>query len=235
MYYPYRFPQYWYDGPLTSSRWAGVATVTLLVGEAKTTFQVHEAALFEASSFFKAAFTSMFRESSERTMTLPEDDESVFESFVDWLYHGRYDIPRRSEVAEIFLRPVQLFVLADKYGVPDLKSLVLDQMFKLIKWTASRPSLDTVAYAYGHTFQNAAIRKLLVDDMVWNRYHSYYQEAENQVWLRAHPEISTDLNVRFAKRAGRQDNPFDGEMPKEYLVEGPEEDTDGDKEPLSGS
>ena len=66
-------------------------------------------------------------------MTLPEDDESVFDNFVDWLYHGRYDIPRHSEVDEVFLRPVQLFVLADKYGVPDLKSLVLDQIFNLIK------------------------------------------------------------------------------------------------------
>ena len=127
-------------------------------------------------------------------------------------------------------------MLADKYVVPDLKSLVLDQMFNLIKSeTASGPSLDTVAYAYGHTFQNAAIRKLLVDDMVWNCHHSWYQQAENQMWLRAHPEISTDVNVRFAKHAGRQESPFDGEMPKEYMVEGPGEDTDGDKEPLSGS
>ena len=39
-------------------------------------------------------------------MTLLEDDESVFDNFVDWLYHGSYDIPKRSEVVEIFLRPV---------------------------------------------------------------------------------------------------------------------------------
>ena len=85
-------------------------------------------------------------------MALPEDDESVFDNFVDWLYHGRYDIARRSEAVEIFLRPVQLFVLADKYGVPDLKSLVLVKMFNLIESeTVSRPWPDTIAYAYGHT------------------------------------------------------------------------------------
>ena len=178
----------------------------------------------------------MFRESSERTMTLPEDDEFVFDDFVSWLYYRRYDMPRHSEVVDIFLRPVQLFVLADKYGVPGLKSLVLDQIFNIIKsGTASGPSLDTIAYAYGHTFQNAAIRKLLADFLVWEYRHGWYQRAENKVWFRAHPEVSTDVNVRFAKHAGEllsmQPDIFDGEMPKEYMVEGSEEDKDGDKEP----
>lgn len=174
-------------------------------------------------------------------MRLPEDDESVFENLVDWLYRGRADIPRRSDNVDIFLRPVQLFVLADKYGVPDLKSFALDQMFNLIKSelikseTASGPSGYTVAYAYEHTDHNAAIRKLLVDDMIWHNDHKWFQGENNQEWLRTHPEIFTDLIVGFAKRTEGQKNPFDGEMPKEYMVEGPEEDTDGDKEPLSGS
>ena len=169
-------------------------------------------------------------------MALPEDDESVFDNFVDWLYHGRYDIARPSEVVDIFLRPVQLFVLADKYGVPDLKSLIPVQMFNLIKSeTTSGPRPDTIAYAYGHTSQNAAIRKLLVDDMVWNYDPNWWQHAKSQEWLRAHPDISTDLIVRFAKHAESQGNPFAGEMPEEYTVDVLDADTDGDKEPLSGS
>ena len=169
-------------------------------------------------------------------MTLPEDDESVFDNFVDWLYYGRYDTPKRSEVVDNFLRPVQLFVLADKYGVPNLKNLVIDQIFTEIKHVNDFVSINTVAYAYGHTFQNAGVRKILVDNMVWNCDHDdWYQQAENQEWLRAHPEISTDLSVRFAKYAGSEVSPFDGEMPKEYTVKGPEKDTGGDKESLKGS
>lgn len=235
MYCPYCFPQHYYDGPLTSSRWAGVATVTLLVGEAKTAFQVHEAVLFEVSSFFKAAFTSKFRESSERTMALPEDDESVFDDFVDWLYHRRYDMPKTSQGADDFQRHVQLFVLADKYGVAGLKSLTLNNIFNLLKSSFKPASPDTVAHAYGHTFQNAAIRKLLVDNMVWYWEPSWYQEAESQTWLQAHPDISTDLIARFAKYVGSSENPFDGEMPKEYMVDGPKEDTDENKKSPSGS
>ena len=71
--------------------------------------------------------------------------------------------------------------------------------------------------------------------MVWNYHHSWYQREENQEWLRAHPDFSTDLIVRFAKHAGSQQSPFYGEMPKEYAVDVLDADTDGDKEPLSGS
>ena len=169
-------------------------------------------------------------------MTLPEDDESVFDNFVNWLYHGRYDIPGHSEVNEIFLRPVQLFVLADKYGVPDLKSLVLVQIFNLLKsHIPSRISSDTITYAYGHTFQNATIRKILADTIVCKCPLSWYQQAATQEWLRANPDISTEVNVRFAKHAGSLENPFAGEMPRDYMVDVPDEDTDGDKGPLSGS
>ena len=66
-----------------TSRWADVATVSLVVGESNTAFHVHEADLFDASPFFKAAFTSDFRESAERSMTLPEDDEDIFELFIE--------------------------------------------------------------------------------------------------------------------------------------------------------
>ena len=177
----------------------------------------------------------MFRESSERSMPLPEDDESIFNDFVDWLYHGRYEIPRRSEVVDIFLRPVMLSVLADKYRVPGLQRLVLEQMSKLIKsGTISGPSLDTVAYAYEHTLQNAEIRKMLADAMIWNFDDSWYQQAENQTWLRDHPEVSIDVIVHFAKYAGRMKNPFVDKAHEGWgSVEGLKEDPFGYEEPLS--
>ena len=166
-------------------------------------------------------------------MTLPEDDESVFENLVDWLYRGRYEIPSQGEVVDIFLRPVQLFVLAEKYEMSDLRSVVLYQIFNLIKSeTAETASLETVAYTYKHTSENAAIRKLLLDDMVWHCQHNSYQPPENRMWLRDHPEISADVIVRFAKRAGTQRSPFSGGMPKEYMIYGPKEVTGGDKKPL---
>ena len=191
---------------LTRSRWADVATVTLLVGESKTVFHVHEAKLFEASSFFKVAFTSDFGESSERTMTLPEDDGSVFGLFVDWLYHRRYSIASppvqdASEDYDSLMQPVQLYALADEYDVPDLRSLILCEIFAFIQRNRSKPTLSTVAYAYAHTSQNAAVRTLLADCLVRRESFDWYHQVGAKTWFRAHPEIAVDELASYYENA----------------------------------
>ena len=64
-------------------------------------------------------------------MTLPEDDENTFELFVDWLYHRRYEItsPPKPPEKDVFMQPVKLFVLADKYDVCSLKDLIASKLF----------------------------------------------------------------------------------------------------------
>ena len=157
-------------------------------------------------------------------MVLPEDNKTVFELFVGWLYNRRYHISAFDGYEEdlpedfdnIFMLPIQLFMLADKYQVPDLKSLVLGQMFKFLSLdTDYGPSLYVVAYAYEYTSPNAAVRKLLADDLVWNYGFDRYQQI--RTWLEDHSDISADLNVRFAKWADTQVSPFCGKMPEEYL------------------
>lgn len=201
---------------LTPSRWADVATVTLVVGETKTAFQVHEADLFEASPVFKAAFTADFRESSERTMTLPEDDEVIFELFVNWLYRQRYDIPSPPTDPEK-LEPIKLFVLADKYDVRSLKNLVVSQLFLAFKTGAATPSLDAISHAYKHSSQNSTMRKLLTDRLTSMDDPGWFQEESIQTWLRNHPDISIDMIASFAKVTLKRKNILAGKMPEEYI------------------
>ncbi len=201
---------------LTPSRWADVATVTLVVGETKTAFQVHEADLFEASPFFKAAFTSDFRESSERTMTLPEDDEAIFELFVNWLYRQRYDIPSSPKDPKRYSEPIRLFVLADKYDVRSLKNLIVSQLFLAFKAGAETPELNAISYAYKHTSQNSIIRKLLIDLLTSIDDPGWFQEESTQTWLRDEPDISVDMIASFAKLTLKRKNILAGKMPEEY-------------------
>ena len=210
---------------LTPSSWADVATVALVVGETKTAFQVHEADLFEASPFFKAAFTSNFRERSERTMTLPEDDEVIFDLFVNWLYSQRYDIPSPpkdpKEKHKKYLEPIKLFVLAEKYDVRSLRNLVVSQLFLAMKTRGKIPSLDTVPYAYKHTSQNSTIRKLLTERLTYMNL-GWYQEESTQTWLRDHPDISVDMIARFAKDTPERMDHSAEEMLEEYIEKEPE-------------
>ena len=154
-------------------------------------------------------------------MTLPEDDDSVFELFIDWLYRQRYEmtIPTAQGSGDIYMQPVRLFALADKYDVPSLKSLILSRTFLRIKkervGKRRMPKLSTVAYAYEHTAENSPMRKLLAGSLTCRL--NYLQRASAHEWLRKHPEISADVNVSFAKNMLKRVNPFDGEMPEEYM------------------
>lgn len=155
-------------------------------------------------------------------MTLPEDDESVFELFVDWLYHQRYDMSvlpsheQSNEIKDIFMQRIQLYVLADKYNVPNLKSLVLSQIFLLIK-QKSMPTMSTIVYAYRHTSQNAGIRRVFADHLACSLRYRLSQQLNFKNWLRKEQDIAIDMVCSVAKHTLKIQNPFDGEMPAGYL------------------
>ena len=154
-------------------------------------------------------------------MTLPEEDASIFELFVDWLYHQRYDIPSPLEEPssgyDRYMQPVQLFVLADTYDVRNLKNHILSAIFLLLKQGKIWPTLPTVAYAYEHTTHNSTVRKLFADYMSYHTQLECFQRASAQDWLRNYPDISAALNVSFATVLMGKKDPFDGEMPEEYM------------------
>ena len=62
--------------------------VTLVVGWMGVLFTVHRDLICEASSFFEAAFmgSTSFKESSEQSISLPEDDTEMVGIFARWLY-----------------------------------------------------------------------------------------------------------------------------------------------------
>lgn len=202
-----------------------MATVTLVVGKTKTAFQVHEADLFEASTFFRSAFTSDFRESTERTMTLPEDDESTFDLFVEWLYHQRYHLPSPPKAKvkgkDRFMQPFQLYVLADKYDIRSLKSLLVSQIFTAFKQDSDFPTCAAIVYAYEHTSQSSTLRKMIADRLACCNDLMWYHRGSSQKWLRDHADITTDVLISHAEHARIQGSPFDGEMPEDYKEQEP--------------
>lgn len=229
-------------------RFYDVPTVTIIVGENKRSFHIHVDLLCDASSFFKAAFTGAFKESSEKTMYLPEDDEGTFELFVDWLYYQRYEMLPQLEpyddddddsghdddddsghndaelwiakCDERYLQPCRLYVLADKYRIFKLKSLVVERLFAAAAGpNMNGPSCGTLTYASKHTTQGSTLRKLLVDYYTWNIDLDWYEDDHIEAFLRENTDIATDLLLNFAKHLKGKEkvyNPFVGDMPEEY-------------------
>ena len=211
---------------LTSSSWEDTPTVTLIVGESRTMFQIHEAVLFNVSPVFKAAFTSDFKESAERQMSLPEDDAKLFNLLVEWLYCHHYDLSpptgdRYIDCAR-FMKPTRLYVLADKYAVTKLKNHIADVMFNAMKLRGSAgPDIDTVAYAYNNLPRTSGFRTLLADFHACNIKHEWYEQPTVMRFLKKNPKFAFELLMSFVKHTppNAKWNPFAGEMPEVYRDE----------------
>lgn len=197
--------------------------VTLLVGESEKPFYVHLDLLCDASEFFRAAFKGNFQESSEKTMRLPEDDESIFELFVDWLYYQRYDDHDRGKGwADKSDQEVRFFVFADKYQVSKLKRLIIGKIFAGA--SGRGPALSLVSWAYEHTTRDSGLRKLLADWHAWMGDRKWFERPAVQEFLRRQPDFSADINLSFLKKIekGPKHQVFSGDMPEEYYDEEPE-------------
>ena len=154
-------------------------------------------------------------------MTLPEDDDVVFETFVDWIYLRRFELPFRHIPGPgpgLYKRMVKLFVLADKYDVPKLRNRVLTELFLNIKSREYWPCSNTIAYAYEQTCRHSVMRKLFADHLACNWTRAQYEGAEIRAWLRAHPDISADVIVSLVKHRMDRGIFFSGAVPEEYLV-----------------
>lgn len=176
--------------------------MTVYVGDVKNEFHIHQNLLCGASTFFDAAFTSKFKEGSEKKMTLPEDDPEVFEAFVQWLYHQYYEIPAsdlRHEQARYLSQTMQLFILADKHGVAKLKNGIIDALVRNAQFKRTPPSNLAVHHIYEFTPPSSGIRGLLGDWFACETPRSWFQTSATHKWLREHPDFAADIVAAMAR------------------------------------
>ena len=172
---------------LMNARFSDIQMVLLIVGEEKTEISVHENVLFEASPVLKATFTSNFKESSERSIYLPDDDAILMDILVQSLYAPRrmiHGVEQRSEL-------LRLYVLAEKYDVVQVKDKICNWFISAFK--TERPSKIIVEYIYENTTSKAAMRELLADSFSWNRDLKWFSDEANRSWLLSVPELAVDI------------------------------------------
>ena len=189
--------------------------MTLYVGPDKAVFQVHEKLLFDVSPVFKAAFSGGFKEASERSMQLPDDDKGSVGRLIQWLYYSKIDLttPVCDKTSdECYMQLASLNTLAEKYGIYQLKNHIIDELFDI--YNSPRyirpPQLSVVAHVYNNTTPASALRKLLV---AWNVYDiklDWYNLESTKNGLAGAPH---DFVVDLAMKLGARLNHRDGRNP----------------------
>ena len=98
--------------------------IEVVVGKEGAAYFLHERILAAGSTFFKAVNDSPFKEGSERKVTLTQDENPVFQLFVQFLYTRTF----HTSSMQLLLKA---YVLGDKLGAPDFQAHSLDKIYSL--------------------------------------------------------------------------------------------------------
>lgn len=196
--------------------------VTLYVGPDRNAFHVHLDLLCAASPVFKAAFSGNFKESTERSMDLPEDDHEAVNRLVQWLYSKEYQLPgtgNRSKNQKCYDALARLNTLGEKYQITGLKNNIIRKLFQAKLDTLTIPELTVVVYVYENTSHGSSFRKLLVDWYSWSIKSVWFSKVGTNIILAMNPEFAADLAIALAQRVeDPTGNPLYGDRSKYYEV-----------------
>ncbi|KAL6239859.1 hypothetical protein BDW75DRAFT_236113 [Aspergillus navahoensis] len=173
--------------------------VNLSVGASETPFDVHIELLCDRSSYFDNLLETRYTELSPQELVFPNDVPEVFSDFVSWAYCGRISSAgMATESSSRILHLFQLWTLAEKFQVPELRDIAFAKCKELLD--AEPDSLvgaKAVQHAYLHSGPGSTIRQLAVD--IWAARAG---ESEiPQSWISFPSQFIEDLS---ATRPGTQ-------------------------------
>lgn len=196
--------------------------VTLYVGPDRNAFHVHLGLLCAVSPVFKAAFSGEFKESTERSMDLPEDDHEAVNRLVQWLYSKEYQLPeieKSSSTRKCYAALARLNTLGEKYQITGLKNNIIRKLFQTQLDNLKVPGPRMVAYVYENTSQGSSFRKLLVDWYSWRVKRYWFSRDCTKSVLAKNPEFAADLAIARVQRVeDPTGNPLRGDRSKYYEV-----------------
>jgi hypothetical protein len=138
-------------------------------------FAIHQNLLCHCSPFFKAAFTSNFKESKDGVMELPGTAADVFKLFCHRLYSGSFWESDEDHDSSTLKRLIRLYIFADMARIPQLMNGTLRALEEVMG------ALDTCAigelkYVWRNTTTTSPLRRFLIDVCVWGLNKSAYAE-----------------------------------------------------------
>lgn len=132
---------------------------TIFVGRKRKAFHLHLDLLCDRSTYFKAAFLGNFKEAGTRELFLPDDNDSAFELFVNWLYGASLSGPSKNEEVPGYLA---LLALSEKFMLEYLGNQCMDLIRGYYSKSAATVQANDISYVFENT-EGLAVRGLLVD------------------------------------------------------------------------
>ncbi|RDW84524.1 hypothetical protein BP6252_02114 [Coleophoma cylindrospora] len=146
------------------------------VGPKRKLWVLNEDLLCDRSTHFSALFQGpSFRDVEDKEIWLDDDDVSAFGLFVDWIYGSR-DLCSHGHAEDIetevdwdnahFGGFSTLYVLADKYGITDLRDAAVEQYAECSEKAEWLPGVLEINFIYQNTAEGSRFRSVVIQNMV---------------------------------------------------------------------
>ena len=128
-------------------------------GLKKKTFKVHRGILCYYSAYFEAALKGKFAEAKTGVIELEEEDVTIFEHFIVWLYSRRFK--RSSDDQENFYVICKLWLFGDRRQIPLLSNTMIDALREEIvaQWLVPTAQLHLI---FESTTAQSNLRKFTI-------------------------------------------------------------------------
>ncbi|TKX19696.1 BTB/POZ domain-containing protein 23 [Elsinoe australis] len=142
-------------------------TVDILVGKEKRRWTLHRNLLLHHSDYFETAFMGTNQpktKQANQTLELLKEDPAGFELFVKWLYQGRLDDTSTFTDEQKYDYAVachKLYMLCERFELPDLKNLCVDQYRQCLNEAQLVPDADEINDIYKISPKGSPFRKLM--------------------------------------------------------------------------
>jgi hypothetical protein len=148
--------------------------VNIYVGEAKRHWSLHKNLLAYHSEYLQAELQQSPDSSPKKDsgasdglrLDLPDDDPAGFELLVKWLYQGKLDdvssIEDDQEKYEYAVACQKLHVLCDRFELPKLKNIAMDQYRKGLSQAGLVPDAEELNAIYKQSPETSPFRRLMV-------------------------------------------------------------------------
>jgi len=192
-----------------------------------STFLVHESHLFNLSPVFKAAFEKQWKESSERSMTLPDDDVDIVEAFVDFLYKERFEhavCNNKTSTDGVVNLATRLYIFADKYSIIKMQNSICQTIIALATRKSS-PPCSAITHLYSNAPETNGLYRLFIDWLAWQTDKAWFRKEDNRTCLAKCGNMAADLIIALAERVALRrpectDNPIvSGEFARYFIKE----------------
>jgi hypothetical protein len=140
--------------------------IDIYVGEARRRWTLHRNLLCHHSEQLEEELEGTGKGDRKELLELPEHDPAGFELLVKWLYQGKLDdvsdMPDATQKYEYAVNCHALYLLCDRFDLPQLKNVAMDQFRKGLNEAELVPDPDEIDDMYRKSPHGSPFRRLMV-------------------------------------------------------------------------